>query len=329
MTLIGAFKTIDGAVLFADGQETIPNYAKFEVEKLYYFEMQGLFRVLMTAAGPSDGIEMLWARVSARLKKDSEASVTMDGAKHMTVTAVGPSVQIGEVESTIVNTVADFTKECILPWPEGSRPYVAAIWIIQRLCDEQVPGWKGLYPIRVFHTEELWANPVERHYFTGSAVLLARYIADSYLSKLLLTTDEAEALAAFILWEAKSYDTDCGKQSDIIVVKDGGEIRWVLRQEVAYWEEHFALYKKLQQLMPLISCAEEQVKRFYGAEEHIDRFAEGIRFLAEEQRKMRNCHGAFQASLEGRLINELAKQKAERGRVKENPIEESQAQEKR
>lgn len=301
MTLIGAFKTLDGAVLFADGQETIPNYAKFEVDKLYYFEAQGLYRVLMTAAGPSDGIEMLWARVSAQLKKDASASLSQ-GAKHVTVRVMGPALPAEEVQSTIVNTVADFTKECILPWPEGSRPYIAAIWVVKRLCEGQV---SETYPIQVFYTQELWVNPVERHYFTGSPLLLARYIADSYLSNLLLTTDEAEALAAFILWEAKSYDTDCGKQSDIIVVKEGGEIRWVLRQEVAYWEEHFALYKKVQRLMPLLSCAEEKVKTFYESGEHLDRFIQGIRFLAEEQRKMRECHGAFQASLEGRFINKL------------------------
>jgi hypothetical protein len=124
-------------------------------------------------------------------------------------------------------------------------------------------------------------------------------------------------VAAFVLWEAKAYDPDCGKQSDIIVVREDGDIHWVFRQEVAYWEEHFAVYKKAQRLMPVLSCAESKWTDIFEPDDHLNGFIEAIKFLASEQKKMRECRGAFQASLEGKLVNHLRRKFKKRSNAKQ------------
>src|SRR5437879_4625779 len=70
VTFIGAFKCWDGAVLFADGQETVQDHGKWDVQKVYLQETPGFFRVFMTASGDSNGIEMIWAEVHDKLHQN-------------------------------------------------------------------------------------------------------------------------------------------------------------------------------------------------------------------------------------------------------------------
>jgi hypothetical protein len=285
MTLVGVFKCRDGAVLLADGQETIPDYAKFTVEKIKLYWGEG-FRVLMTASGDSDPIEMLWdccrQQIKSTGKSDSDA-----------------------LKAVIVRTVATVTKSSFVPLGRG-RPLVDAIWAIQ----QEEPG---LDSIVLFRTRDLLVNsisdpPEPPYYFTGNPQLLAHYLSDWYFRNVgSFCVSEAEALAAFMLWEAKTYDPYCGKQSDIITLTVDGEIRWMFRQMADYWEEHFALLKKSQRFMPLLSCGGgPRIEGF--SHEQLEGFAETVRFLASEQHRKRLGGGA-PVSLEGKLINHLAKKK--------------------
>jgi hypothetical protein len=281
MSLVGAFKCRDGAVLFADGQETLRDYAEFAVDKIYsaFF---GWGRVLMTADGESYPIEMLWGEVAGQIKNSGESK--------------SPALK-----SLIIRSVAKVTKKCFMPCPRDCRPNVDAIWVIQQ-------AEPGLDSITMFRTQGLLVNSVDPYCFGGSPQIIIHYLSDLYLKDVPpLGVDEAEALAAFMLWEAKTYDPYCGKQSDIITLTLDGEIRWVFPQQTTYWEEHFALYKKSQRFMPLLTCAGPRLQGLY--QEQLEHFVQTVRFLAREQKKMRLCGGAFHASLEGKLINRLARKK--------------------
>lgn len=65
MTMIGAMHCSDGVVLLADGQETIADYAKWDVEKMKTAHLNGCVRIVMTGAGDADNIEMIWEKISA------------------------------------------------------------------------------------------------------------------------------------------------------------------------------------------------------------------------------------------------------------------------
>ncbi len=80
--------------------------------------------------------------------------------------------------------------------------------------------------LEVFRTYGLDVNEINKPYFSGSPVLLTKFFSDMYLEKASYGMDEAEALAAYFLWEAKEYDPNCGKYSDIFLLrKDGGARR--------------------------------------------------------------------------------------------------------
>src|SRR5260370_34473854 len=63
MTLIGALPCGGGAVLLADRQETITDYAKWDVDKIKHAELQGHYRFLMAGAGDGNTIDMIWEEV--------------------------------------------------------------------------------------------------------------------------------------------------------------------------------------------------------------------------------------------------------------------------
>jgi hypothetical protein len=64
MTLIGTIKCLDGVVLLADGQETISDYGKWDVNKIKSAEINRTFRIVMAGAGDSNTINEVWDKVS-------------------------------------------------------------------------------------------------------------------------------------------------------------------------------------------------------------------------------------------------------------------------
>ena len=275
VTFIGAFKCWDGAVLFADGQETIQDHGKWDVQKIYLHESPGLFRVFMTASGDSTGIEMLWKEVERTMHHDILTSPM--GTPHIRSTQ--------DLQDFIVRTVSQVTKKCIFPNPGRDKPYVDAIWIIQQLAE------KDFDPVIVFRTDRLFSVPVETLYFTGSNLVLPRYIADLFgIGRLLWGFDEGEALAAFLLMEVKAYDPNVGKQSDIIILGHNGSLRWVSVEDVRFWEDHFAEYKATSKELLKMTSTDFLAKGMSFAD-YIKRVAAKLRQLKKTQSDMRAPRG--------------------------------------
>lgn len=234
LTLIGAFKTCDGVVLFADGQETVADHGKWEVQKIYLWESPGLFRVFMTGCGDTRGIEMIWEKVFTTLRDDLW-------------TAPGGLVRIRstkDITALIERTVSQITKKSIFPSPGRDKPYVDALWVIQHLTE------KSLDPVVALFTDRLFVTTINDFHFVGSNLVLPQYISDLFgIHKVLHTLEDGEALAAFLLMEVKAYDPNVGKQSDIIVIGRNGSMRWVDKRDIRFWEDHFLEYKTATQNM--------------------------------------------------------------------------------
>ena len=283
VTLIGAFRCAGGVVLLADRQETIPDYAKWDVNKIAHYELANQYRFLMAGTGDSDTIEMVKTEVVEEWRKTlSTANV--------------------DVKKMIIQTVARVTKDCILPIPRDERPYVDLIWAIQQMHGSGPPS------IELFRTYRLNVLPVVDYYFAGSPVLLVRYLADQYLKHVLMTTEEAEALGAYMLWEAKEYDPYVGKHSDIVTLKEDGTLGRLDRFSEKYWEEHFAHLKKALQLLPLLSCSSSTItKQTYPAKDHLQRFKAALDTLIKAQAKMRVKAKPERTKLEAALNKNLRK----------------------
>jgi len=298
VTLIGAIRCMDGVVMLADRQETIPDYAKWDVNKIAHFELADNHRCLMAGSGDSDVIEMIKQHVIAAWSGVPPVSA------NMVIKAVSQGVNdINELRPLIIRVVSAITKKCILPWPQKDRPYVDLIWAIQRLTAPFVPG-----SIDVFRTYRLSVSTIDKFFFTGSPWLLTKYLSDLYLKNLILSTEEAEALAAYILWEVKEYDPNVGKHSDIVTLKYDGTIGRLDRASERYWEEHFLHFKKALHLLPLLSCSSSvHVKTLFPMGDYMPRFKSAIATLAKQQEKMRRDNKPRRSKLEEALTKNLRK----------------------
>lgn len=270
MTLIGAIRCLDGVVLLADGQETIPDYAKWAVNKIKSAEINQTLRVVMAGAGDSDGIDMIWEKVSHMW--GGSGSDWMSG-------------WIAGIKERPPNEwrqlIADVTRHTV----ETCRANVGLIWIVQ---DISGMARSASCPFEVFRTCGLSENNIPRFHFDGNPMLLARYLSDLYLKNTLWGLGEARAFAAYLLWEAKEYDPTVGKQSDIITLNRDGRASRMSYEELSYWEDHFRVLKRELSFIPIFSCATTVTKENYNKQDRIGRFVLALRSLVNEQEKMRS-----------------------------------------
>lgn len=262
MTLIGAINCGGGAVLLADRQETITDYAKWDCCKITQFELKNAYRFFLSGAGRSDSIEMVKDHLKELWGADGEYA------------ALASASDVPEVRKMIIRAVREVTIEAQL----GDS--INLIWAIQKVG---VPS----FDIDLFYTSGLHVNKIRRHYFSGNPMLLTRYLSDMYLEGKVLGTDEAEALAAYFLWEAKEYDPTVGKHSDIVTLLYDGSIRRMTRPVEGYWEKHFFELKKAMSVLPVLSCVSVLGNRMYDPKEHLERFNQTLVALIDGQKKMR------------------------------------------
>lgn len=294
MTLIGAFRVQNAVVLLADRQETIADYAKWDAGKIYLWEYSNQYRVLMASCGNSvQPINQIWEEL-------------VEGSGHMVSGFKQSWPAYPEVKRRIIETVARVTKKTIFPVPSDQRPHVELIWAIQPLGQTVLQSSGG---IDLFVTYGLSVNGISHHYFSGNPVLLAKYLADMYLEHIIFAANEAEALAAYILWEAGEYDPTVGKYSDIFTLRwPHGEISRVTVPELKYWDDHFRLLKESLRLVPLLSCiSDPHIKQIYNQRDRLARLTTTIKTLAKEQEKMRSEKKGERSKLETKLLLNLKK----------------------
>jgi len=174
------------------------------------------------------------------------------------------------------------------------QPWVDLIWAIQPIGS---PG-----EIELFHTDRLAVNSIHRPYFSGNPLLLMHYLSDLFLKHVIIRLEEAEALAAYLMWEAKEYDPT-GKQSDILTLRMDGSIGRLDRGQLVYWEEHFEHFKESLRLLPIISCT--LTETVYNPKDRLQRFVTTIETLYQEQLKMRAHASPRRTELEAELYKNI------------------------
>jgi hypothetical protein len=270
MTLIGALRCLEGVVLLADGQETISDYTKWAVNKIKSAEINQKLRVVMAGSGDSDGIDMVWEKVSR--KWGGTGSGWMSG--WIAGVQERPLVEWRQLIADVTRQIA---KNC--------RVNVGLIWMAQ---DISGAAQSADCPFELFRTSNLTENNISRFYFDGNPMLLARYLSDLYLKNTMWGLKEARAFAAYLLWEAKEYDAMVGKQSDIITLNRNGCASRMPYEELSYWEDHFRVLKRELSFIPMFSCATTLTKESYNQQDRIGRFVLALKSLVNEQEKMRS-----------------------------------------
>jgi hypothetical protein len=265
MTMIGAMSCSDGALLLADGQETITDYAKWTTQKMKVASFHPL-RVAMVGAGDADTIDMVWDKVSELWGGSGDSF-------YHGWNAATPKLSCREWRNRIVALAQDVC--------ETTKIEVELIWVAQD--SSAVPH----EAIELFRTFGLRERNVRQYYFGGNPLLLSRYLSDTHLKNFHWTLEEARALATYLLWEAKERDPTVGKQSDIALFRRDGTA-WLMDQnEVAYWEDHFRILKREMAILPILSCATGTTAQLHKLRDHIERLTLSVKVLAREQEKMR------------------------------------------
>jgi hypothetical protein len=303
MTMIGAMNCIDGVVLLSDGQETITDYAKWDVRKVKVAFLNESLRVVMTGAGDADTIDMIWEYVS-KMWHGKGGSFLVGWVADV------PQMSIAEWRTSIVAIVREVTEKTILPHGR-CHGGVELIWLIQDLVPKPDSPYRE---IELFRTSGLNERNIPRYHFGGSPILLSRYLSDLYLDRFIWSTEDARALAAYLLWEAKDRDPNVGKQSDILIFKRDGTYSYVPYVEVAYWEDHFKVLKREFSFLPLLSCASSATRKMYDLGEYMERLYLTMNVLSEEQELMRQGQrspGKIDYSL-GPQIRRLVEEHAEK-----------------
>ncbi len=288
MTLIGVFNTIDGVTLFADRQETITDYAKWDCSKIKILELSDVFRVFMAGAGPSDTCDMIWEKFVEEHDKKSPLLAT-------------------ELREIIVRMVERITKKCILPFPVKERPYVDLIWVLQHKQCNPLTMRQHLGFIQVFRTSGLDVLDVRGNHFSGNPILLTKFLSNLFLDRTLFTMPEAEALAAYFLWEAKEYDPTCGKHSDVFTIRNDWTLGRLSRDEIKYWEEHFEHLKEAMGIVPLLSCGGSMFRRNVSVDDYLERLNTVVKTLAKEQLAWRQKSQKPRSKLEEKLNKNVTK----------------------
>lgn len=281
MTLCGAFRCHDGIVMFADRQESIADYAKWDVGKIYMYTLDGVYRVVMTGAGDSYPIDETWDVLTDSLWKIK------------TFASVKPAIN---------RAVSEVTRKTIFPVPRDERVPMDLIWAVQPLA---TPVASALEHIQLFHTHRLSSVKMETNYFTGTPHLLAHFINDQYIHGLVLGLDAAEALAAYLLWEVKEYDLYVGKYSDIFTLRNNDSVSRIPPRELSYWDEHWRQFKESLRILPLLSCVTSD--RMYNINDRLKSFSASLRLLQKESRKVRQQYSPDRSDLERKLRIELLK----------------------
>jgi len=288
MTLCGAFRCRNGVVVFADRQESIADYAKWDTGKIYLYTLEGRYRVVMTGAGESHPIDEVWDKLEANLW----------------------SIQnFADVKPAILRVVSEVTRKTIFPVPRDERLPIDLIWAVQPL-GKPVAGGRE-HHIQLFNTFRLSTIKIETNYFTGNPRLLAQYINEQYFHGYIIELQDAEALAAYMLWEAKEYDLYCGKYSDIFRLDNNDSLGLVTRRELEYWDDHWRQVKASIGILPLLSCVGSD--RIYNISDRLQSLTAAIKVLQLEQRKMRQEYRPERTELE-RKVNAALRKVANRRR---------------
>jgi hypothetical protein len=269
MTLIGAIRCLEGAVILADGQETITDYAKWAVNKIKSAEINGL-RVVMAGCGDADGIEMVWEKVSHLW--GGTGSDWSSGFR-----AGVPQQNPTEWREQIANVVRKTVRK--------SKTDAGLIWVVQDISGR---SRSEDCPFEAFRTSRFTENNISRFYFDGNPILLAQYLSDFYLKHTVWGLGEARTFAAYILWEAKEYDPTVGKQSDVVTITRDGNASRMPYEELSHWEDHFRILKREMSYIPMLSFAGAALQEGDRRQDRLGRFVLVLEHLIGEQEKMRS-----------------------------------------
>jgi 20S proteasome alpha/beta subunit len=218
VTIAAGFVCMDGVVICADTQETIPGYTKNSTEKMRVYDEKN-FTLVVTGAGHSEVIDALTQRITEAAVSEytQENYLYGDRAKEL-----------------IEEAVLRFFKRHLLPYPQSERPSVDLLIAIQ--CHHNRYLLKAADNI----VRDLDPGKALGADCIGTGALLAKSLIEKLYNPF-LQLDDLIITACYIAYQAKKWVDGCGGNTDLLVLTK--ELRIGLSSaDIAALESLFAQY---------------------------------------------------------------------------------------
>jgi hypothetical protein len=215
MTIAIGFMLGNGAVLCADSQEVVSDYAKTTTQKIYSLESPGKWRIGLVGAGDVACIEVFNEDVTRKI-------------------SALPDFDYTKMLGIVRDTIRGIHEQHIWPRQASDRPTFAMLVALQGIN----PGARAL-----LYTQDSMVLPVDHYKSIGIGSYLADYLHDriyptpgcDYKS----TPEEAARNGIFILNQVKSAIHGCDGETIVAIYQGDGTFRWLLGNEVEQIEGWF------------------------------------------------------------------------------------------
>jgi 20S proteasome alpha/beta subunit len=188
---------MDGVVLCADTQETIPGYTKNSTEKIKIWPEEN-FTLAITGAGDGEIIETLSQRVKKAAMREFMPDNYLYGDR---------------AKELIQDEILYFFERYLLPYPEHERPDVALLIAIQ--CHHNRYLLKAVGNT----VRDLDPGISSGADCIGSGVMLAHSLTEKLYDPF-MELDDLIITACYIVYQAKKWVDGCGGNTDMLVLTD-------------------------------------------------------------------------------------------------------------
>jgi 20S proteasome alpha/beta subunit len=194
MTIAAGFMCLDGVILSADTQETIPGYTKNKTEKIRDYS-EGDFCIGIT--GSSDDSNLL--KTIMQLLEDEVMGEWT--ARYM--------VYADKAKEIMERVFLQFVNTHVLIFPYNERPSLELLIAMREHHNHY------LYKASGTTVREIKADAD----VVGSGQLLARSFIEKFYSPF-MALDDMMIVAAYVMYEAKKYIDGCDGNTDMLVFSD-------------------------------------------------------------------------------------------------------------
>jgi len=255
MTIAAGFRCMDGVVLCADTQETIPEYLKIHGPKILLLQQRDKLRLALTGAGGANMIDMVFHTIMRRVPGDG-------------------SVQA--MQEIVAEVVYETCMKHVMPFPRDERPWFQLIGAIQ------VKG----EPAALFKSVETTVAPVDHFACVGSVAFAHYAIGDLEIRTLPLCV--VRTLAIYMLDLVKEYDPDCGKRSEVNCLYDDWTDEVPSPRYIRVVESELRMIQALTRQLILQSMAHREAKA--GIVETWEHLKKHIDIFQKLERKRTDKH---------------------------------------
>jgi hypothetical protein len=193
-----------------------------------------------------------------------------------------------EMAAVIEEQLLDVHRKHIFPHPDRGLVGGPDFWLLIGL-------WSPVDGLGTYYTAQTALSPFDAYYCVGSGDYLAHYLIKPKYEGLQHTLKQVTVIACTTLIEIKSYDADCGGDSQFRILDNDGWLGQMQQYKVSTAE---TFSKKFRQSSDLLFTALYSNKNYrQGADEYFEFFKRQVLDAAEKHKQENDSYDALADAL--------------------------------